>query len=79
MPFLSVIVPIYNAEKYLKECLDSVMNQTFKDFEVILVNDGSTDRSPQICDSYAKQYNNIHIVNKENGALTNPPFSLLTI
>ena len=69
MPFLSVIVPIYNAEKYLKECLDSVMNQTFKDFEVILVNDGSTDRSPQICDSYAKQYDNVHIVNKENGGL----------
>lgn len=69
MPFLSVIVPIYNAEKYLKECLDSIVQQTYQDYEVILVNDGSTDKSPQICRNYAKRYENIHIINKENGGL----------
>ena len=69
MPFLSVIVPIYNAEQYLEECLDSIMQQTFKDYEVILVNDGATDRSPQICQEYADQYDNVHLVNKENGGL----------
>lgn len=69
MPFLSVIVPIYNAENYLKECLDSIINQTYRDFELILVNDGSTDKSPQICCNYADKYKNIHIVNKKNGGL----------
>lgn len=69
MPFLSVIVPIYNAEKYLAECLDSIMIQTFRDYEVILVNDGSTDRSPQICRNYEEKYNNVIVVNKENGGL----------
>ena len=69
MPFLSIIVPIYNAEKYLKECLDSIVQQTYRDYELILVNDGSTDKSFQICRSYAEQYRNIQIVNKENGGL----------
>lgn len=69
MPFLSVIVPIYNAEQYLEECLDSIMQQTFKDYEVILVNDGATDRSPQICQEYVERYDNVHLVNKENGGL----------
>ncbi len=69
MPFLSVIVPIYNAEKYLRECLDSIVNQTYKDYEIILVNDGSTDKSPQICRKYQEKYHNVMVVNKENGGL----------
>ena len=53
-PKISVIVPIYNAQKYLHRCVDSILNQTFTDFEVLLINDGSTDQSPAICDEYAK-------------------------
>ena len=69
MPFLSVIVPIYNAAKYLEECLDSIINQTFQDFELILVNDGSTDLSKEICERYVKGNANVHLINKENGGL----------
>ena len=67
---LSVIIPVYNVEKYLAECLDSVLNQTLKDIEVICVNDGSTDNSLQILEEYAKKDNRIKIVNKENGGLS---------
>ena len=52
MPKLSVIVPVYNSEKYLKECLDSIINQTYKDIEIICVNDGSTDNSKNILEEY---------------------------
>ena len=52
---ISVIVPIYNVEKYLKKCLDSIVNQTFKEFELILVNDGSTDNSEIICEEYRRK------------------------
>lgn len=69
MAFLSVIVPIYNAENYLEECIDSIINQTYKDFELILVNDGSTDSSPQICKKYAEKYDFVHLVSKSNGGL----------
>ena len=54
MPKVSVIVPVYNVEKYLKECLDSIQNQTLKDIEIICINDGSTDLSTQILDEYAQ-------------------------
>ena len=53
MPKVSVIVPVYNAEKYLPKCVDSICAQTLQDIEIILVDDGSTDRSPCICDGYA--------------------------
>lgn len=66
---LSIIVPVYNVKKYLKQCLDSILNQQFQDFELVLVNDGSTDGSDLICCEYAKKYSQIKLVNKENGGL----------
>lgn len=57
MPLFSIIIPVYNVEKYLNKCVDSVLNQTFTDFEVILVDDGSPDNCPAICDSYAEKIN----------------------
>ena len=67
MQMLSIIVPIYNAEKYLEECLQSIANQTFKDIEVILVDDGSTDSSHLICESFCLKYKNFRLLTKENG------------
>lgn len=69
MPEVSVIVPVYNVEKYLPKCLESLINQTFKDIEIICVNDGSTDGSADILRSFADKDNRIRIVNKENGGL----------
>lgn len=69
-PVFSVIVPIYKVEKYLKQCVDSILRQTFSDFELILVDDGSPDDCPQICDEYAKQDNRVKVVHKQNGGLT---------
>lgn len=66
MPKLSVIVPIYNSEKYLKECLDSLVNQTFKDIEIICVNDGSTDNSLEIVKHFAEKDSRIKVINQEN-------------
>ena len=66
MPKASVIVPVYNVEKYLEECLDSIMNQTYQDFELILIDDGSEDLSGKICDEYAKKYDNIMVIHQEN-------------
>lgn len=68
--FFSVIVPVYNVEKYLKECVDSILSQTFKDFELILVNDGSKDSSPAICDEYAEKDSRVKVIHKENGGLS---------
>lgn len=67
---ISVIVPIYNTEKYLHKCIDSILNQTFKDLEVILVDDGSTDSSGAICDEYSKKDNRVVVVHKPNGGLS---------
>lgn len=64
---ISVIIPIYNAEKHLHFCVDSIINQTYKDFEIILVNDGSRDNSPALCDKYAEKHNFIKVFHKENG------------
>ncbi len=69
-PLISVIVPIYNVEKYLPRCVDSILNQSYKNLEVILVDDGSPDNSPKICDEYAKQDNRIKVVHKQNGGLS---------
>ena len=62
----SVIVPVYNVEHYLRRCLDSIVNQTFDDYEVVLVDDGSTDASGSICDEYRKKYNSIKVIHQEN-------------
>lgn len=66
----SFIVPVYNTEKYLKKCLDSLVNQTYKDFEIIVVNDGSTDKSSSIISKYQKKYKNIIVIDKENEGLS---------
>ena len=66
----SFIVPVYNTEKYLKKCLDSLINQTYKDFEIIVVNDGSTDKSSNIISRYQKKYKNIIVIDKENEGLS---------
>jgi glycosyltransferase involved in cell wall biosynthesis len=63
---ISIIVPIYNAEKYLRRCVDSILSQTFTSFECILVDDGSTDNSPQICDEYAARDSRIAVIHTEN-------------
>ncbi len=68
--FFSVIVPVYNVEKYLRECVDSILAQTFKDFELILVNDGSKDNSGMICDEYADKDERIKVIHKENGGIS---------
>ncbi|MDQ0198773.1 glycosyltransferase family 2 protein [Neobacillus ginsengisoli] len=67
---ISIIVPVYNVEKYLVKCIDSILNQTFSDFELILVNDGSTDKSGEICDEYSKIDKRIKVVHKKNGGLS---------
>ncbi|HEA7277220.1 TPA: glycosyltransferase family 2 protein, partial [Campylobacter jejuni] len=64
-PLVSVIIPIYNVEKYLRECLDSVVNQTLREIEIILINDGSTDSCGKICDEYATKDKRIIVIHKE--------------
>ena len=66
----SIILPIYNVEKYLSSCIDSVLSQFFTDYEIILVDDGSTDASPKICDEYAAEYGCIQVIHKNNGGLS---------
>ena len=67
---VSVIVPVYNVEPYLDKCLNGLVNQTLKDIEIIVVNDGATDNSQQIIDRYAKQYDNVISLVKQNGGLS---------
>ncbi len=70
LPLISVIVPIYNVEEYLPKCVDSIINQSYKNLEIILVDDGSPDNSPQICDEYAQKDSRIKVIHKENGGLS---------
>ena len=67
---LSVIIPVYKVEQYLRRCVDSVLNQTFKELEVILVDDGSPDGSPAICDEYAQRDSRVYVIHKKNGGLS---------
>lgn len=69
-PKISIIVPVYKVERYLEKCINSILNQTFKDFELILVDDGSPDRCGEICDNYAKKDNRIIVIHKENGGVS---------
>ncbi len=70
MPKISVIVPVYNVEKYLSRCIDSILNQSYADFELLLINDGSTDNSASICNEYEKKDSRIRVFHKENGGVS---------
>lgn len=70
LPLISVIIPVYNVEKYLEECVNSVLTQTYKNIEIILVDDGSTDSSGKICDSYALQNSNVQVIHQLNAGLS---------
>ena len=69
MRLISIIIPVYNVEKYLDRCIKSVLNQTYKNMEIILVDDGSPDNCPKICDDWAKKDDRIKVIHKENGGL----------
>ena len=79
MPLFSIIVPVYNVEKYINKCVDSVLSQTFEDFELILVDDGSPDNCPAICDEYEKKDARVKVIHKQNGGLINARKSGLKI
>ena len=64
---ISIVVPVYNAERYLHRCIDSILTQTFSDFELLLINDGSKDSSGAICDEYAKEDERVRVFHKPNG------------
>ena len=68
--FFSIIIPVYQVEQYLQECIESVLTQSFTDYEIILINDGSKDQSPKICDDYAAKYDFIHVIHKQNQGLS---------
>jgi len=70
MKKISVIIPIYNVENYLIKCIDSIINQTYRNLEIILVDDGSTDGCPEICDEYAKKDKRIRVIHKKNGGVS---------
>ncbi len=69
-PLLTVVIPVYNVEKYLKRCIESILVQEWKNYDILLVDDGSIDRSPQICDDYVRAYDFISVIHKENGGLS---------
>ena len=70
MAHVSIIIPVYKVEKHLHKCLDSVINQTYKELEIIVVDDGSPDNCPRICDEYAQKDDRIHVVHQQNGGLS---------
>ena len=70
MPLVSIVVPVYNVEKYLQRCLDSIKNQSFSNFECILINDGSTDKSGKICDDYCKKDSRFKVIHKQNAGVS---------
>lgn len=78
-PLISIIVPAYKVEKYLGKCIESILNQIYKNLEIILVDDGSPDNCPQICDEYAKKDNRIIAIHQKNGGLSNARNSALNI
>lgn len=66
---ISIVIPVYNVEKYLNECMDSILKQTYQNLDIILVDDGSKDNAPKMCDDYAKQDNRVQVLHKKNGGL----------
>lgn len=69
-PTISIIVPVYKVEAYLHRCVDRLLAQTFTDFELVLVDDGSPDKCPVICDEYAARDNRVHVIHKANGGVS---------
>lgn len=69
-PKISIIIPVYNVENYLQQCVDSVLAQTYQDFEVILVDDGSLDNCPRICDEYAQKDSRVHVIHQKNSGVS---------
>ena len=67
---ISIIVPVYNVEKYISRCVESLIGQSYKNIEIILVDDGSTDESGMICEQYANKDNRIKVIHKKNGGLS---------
>ena len=74
---ISVIVPVYKVEQYLPKCVESIINQTYQDIEIILVDDGSPDNCPAICDEYALRDNRIKVIHKENGGVSDANAELI--
>lgn len=70
LPLISIIIPVYNMERYISNCLDSLINSTYKNLEILLIDDGSKDNSPQICDEYAAKDSRIKVVHKPNGGVS---------
>ena len=68
-PLVTVAIAAYNVEKYLNEAMEYILNQTYKNIEILLVDDGSTDNTPQMCDAIAEKDKRIHVIHKENGGL----------
>ena len=79
MPLFSIIVPVYKTEKYLDKCILSILKQSYKDFELILVDDGSPDNCPIICDEYKKKDKRIKVLHKENGGVSSARNAGLTV
>ena len=67
---ISVVIPIFNADKYLHRCINSVLSQSYTDFELLLIDDGSTDKSGKICDEYAREDDRVRVFHKENGGVS---------
>ena len=70
IPKISVIIPVYNTEKFLHRCIDSILTQTYTDFELLLIDDGSKDSSGSICDEYAEKDSRVRVFHKENGGVS---------
>ena len=71
-PLISVVVPVYKVEQYLNRCVDSLLSQTYENVEIILVDDGSPDNCPAMCDDYASKYDKICVIHQENKGLSGP-------
>lgn len=75
-PKISIIVPVYNVENYLQRCIDSILTQSFTDFELLLIDDGSKDKSGDICDEYAHKDDRVNVFHKENGGVSSATMAI---